>query len=482
MQAINDALAGYSSSIVSSSSLPPSSSSRTRSARKPPKPGKDWFSRLFGFKETSYDVTKRWLRVKHPSGHPHGPKILRSLANGREFRIGRFEAPTLGELRARCEAPKVLKAAGGRLSLSVVCGDVAIMHCRANNQHATFQVASQFNCLEFTHPSCAPEDGVTGYFNDRTQGPACSIACAAATLYRNYFLPVPLPNADGSYAVQSPIANANFELASAGDLTRFAPFSSSTEASTSVQKGGAQTVPCPAGPGTDIEGSCEPPSPPHLEYQEGQTRELMLNLIAGLAAAVCSSGGRFFRTEGGYTLATDLGLTRLNELLAKLPQGKSGDVVAAATGSQGPSREALKGALRVGVHSDVQVTCAPWGRPFLKASFGGGSAARNSAAVAAAEEEEEENRTVTQVFSSACAVNYSRNSPGLWEPLSRIVLEATYEATLYAAVEAMLRKEGRASSRVVYLTLVGGGVFGNAMKWIVDAIREACYRFVGHFI
>ena len=36
----------------------------------------------------------------------------------------------------------------------------------------------------------APEDGVTRYQYDRTQGPACAIACGAATIYRNYFAPL----------------------------------------------------------------------------------------------------------------------------------------------------------------------------------------------------------------------------------------------------------------------------------------------------
>src|SRR6202051_475022 len=35
-----------------------------------------------------------------------------------------------------------------------------------------------------------PEDGVTIYQYDRTQGPACAIAAGAATIYRNYFAPV----------------------------------------------------------------------------------------------------------------------------------------------------------------------------------------------------------------------------------------------------------------------------------------------------
>jgi hypothetical protein len=53
-----------------------------------------------------------------------------------------------------------------------------------------FQVASQFNLLEMTSYEVTPEHGVTRYQYDRTQGPACAIAAGAATVYRNYFVPV----------------------------------------------------------------------------------------------------------------------------------------------------------------------------------------------------------------------------------------------------------------------------------------------------
>ena len=35
-----------------------------------------------------------------------------------------------------------------------------------------------------------PEQGVTRYQSDPTQGPACAIAAGAATIYRNYFAPI----------------------------------------------------------------------------------------------------------------------------------------------------------------------------------------------------------------------------------------------------------------------------------------------------
>jgi len=50
-------------------------------------------------------------------------------------------------------------------------------------------------------------------------------------------------------------------------------------------------------------------------------------------------------------------------------------------------------------------------------------------------------------------------------PFTRLVLEAAKEATLLAAA---LTPERR-----VFLTLLGGGVFGNRMEWIVDAIQRA---------
>ena len=39
-------------------------------------------------------------------------------------------------------------------------------------------------------PSVTPEQGVTRYKDDHTQGPTCAIAAGAATIYRNYFAPV----------------------------------------------------------------------------------------------------------------------------------------------------------------------------------------------------------------------------------------------------------------------------------------------------
>lgn len=84
-----------------------------------------------------------------------------------------------------------------------------------------------------------------------------------------------------------------------------------------------------------------------------------------------------------------------------------------------------------------------------------------------------------QVFCSACPVAYSSVAAALWEPVARLVLEAAYEATLRAAALAAAQRAGAGGSRRVYLTLLGGGVFGNRPEWIVDAIAAAAERCAG---
>lgn len=140
----------------------------------------DWFEKLAGFKEGSYEATRRNLEVV-------GDR-LRSRVNGRAYAIGTLETPSLGELRRR--AASEVGSFAGKLLVSNVTRDVRKLHTDPASAHALFQVASQFNLLEMTGPSVAPEDGVTRYEHDHTQGPACAIAAGAATLYRHYFAEV----------------------------------------------------------------------------------------------------------------------------------------------------------------------------------------------------------------------------------------------------------------------------------------------------
>ena len=65
---------------------------------------------------------------------------------------------------------------------------------------------------------------------------------------------------------------------------------------------------------------------------------------------------------------------------------------------------------------------------------------------------------VAQVFASALPVAYSHVGFADWEPFARLVLRASYEATL--AMAACRSVQHASGQRVtVYLTALGGGTF-----------------------
>ncbi len=302
----------------------------------------DWFERLTGFKETDYASTRARLKVENGR--------LASLVNGRSYATGRLELPSLSDLRRQARQSPCRP---GRLRVSPVSGDIRELHLFPEFAGALFQVASQFNLLEMIGPHATPEDGVTIYQHDLTQGPACAIAAGAATIYRNYFAPV----------------------------------------------GG----------------------------QSGQTRERQIDALADVEAALkrrLPRGGELWAMTNGYALCTRTGLDSITAIL---------------NASDDDEIDALRGQLRIGLHSDVELTDADEPRP-----------------------------TVSQAFCSALPVAYCSPAPRYWESFARLVLEASYEATIWAAVLNATR-----GSNIVLLTSVGGGAFGNEDSWIEDALRRA---------
>ena len=106
-------------------------------------------------------------------------------------------------------------------------------------------------------------------------------------------------------------------------------------------------------------------------------------------------------------------------------------------------RELLKQKLKVGIQWDAQVTIA------------------------------EHFQIVNQIYSSALPVAYSRIDSLYWEKFARLILEATYEATLYTAIN----NYERTGCNKVFLTLVGGGAFGNDFNWIIESLLVALKKF-----
>lgn len=156
----------------------------------------------------------------------------------------------------------------------------------------------------------------------------------------------------------------------------------------------------------------------------GQTSDNQIDCLADLGDALGNSGDRLWTMRNGYALATRDGLSEISRALAAMAPEE---------------RERLKGLLRIGVQWNTQVTIR------------GGR------------------HTVTQAYCSALPVGYGVHPADLWEPFARLVLEATYEATMCAAA----LNASETGNNSVFLTLVGGGVFANRSEWITVSCERA---------
>lgn len=137
----------------------------------------DWFTAIVGFDERIGPEAVR-ARLRVDQGR------LISDAGDRHPVIGRLTLPSLAELR------RDHRAASGRSTVEPLVGEARALHTAPGLDGALFQAASQFNLLEMAAPDITPEDGVARYGSDHTQGPACAMAVGAATIYRNYLVPV----------------------------------------------------------------------------------------------------------------------------------------------------------------------------------------------------------------------------------------------------------------------------------------------------
>ena len=136
-----------------------------------------WFEQITGFTELGYEDTQARLRLV--AGH------LINEVTGVGYPVGTLEFVSLDTLRVQARDAKL----PGKLALRILEGDVRRLHADPANSGAVFQVASQFNLLEMVGPNVSPEQGVTRYIHDHTQGPACAIAAGAGTIWRNYLVP-----------------------------------------------------------------------------------------------------------------------------------------------------------------------------------------------------------------------------------------------------------------------------------------------------
>ncbi len=169
----------------------------------------------------------------------------------------------------------------------------------------------------------------------------------------------------------------------------------------------------------------------------GQTRNRQLNGLSSLGSALSTALGvsvaDLWTMKNGYALCSRDGLESISAYLSGLDSEQQNE---------------LRGQLSIAMQRGVEVTelGAPTGH------------------------------LVSQAFCSALPVAYSDVPSAHWRAFARLVLEAAYEATLWEAV----LNGARGGSNIVFLTLLGGGAFGNEGEWIYSAIRHSLQRVAAY--
>ena len=161
-----------------------------------------------------------------------------------------------------------------------------------------------------------------------------------------------------------------------------------------------------------------------VDGQTGQSASNQIDCLADIGEALGNVENRLWEMKNGYALVSHYGLSAIsNRLLA----------------STKDERDGLRKLLRIGIQWNTQVTLG------------------------------DSTHTVSQAYCSALPVAYSNHDAHLWEQFAKLILESSYEATICAAI---LNSRSTGNQRV-FLTLLGGGAFGNAASWIIEGIQRA---------
>lgn len=158
--------------------------------------------------------------------------------------------------------------------------------------------------------------------------------------------------------------------------------------------------------------------------QTGQSADNQIDCLADIGAALGNTESCLWEMRNGYALASQSGLV---EIAHRLQAASESEL------------DRLRQLLRIGIQWNTQVTL-------------------NDA-----------RHTVSQAYCSALPIAYSPHASSLWAAFARLVLEAAYEATICTAILNMMSH----GSNRLFLTLLGGGAFGNDTAWIIGGIQRA---------
>ncbi|HBL98959.1 TPA: hypothetical protein DDZ86_04950 [Candidatus Dependentiae bacterium] len=224
--------------------------------------------------------------------------------------------------------------------------------------------------------------------------------------------------------------------------------------------------------------------------------EMQFTPTQGESAALASMGAAIIRKYCLQPINFLNGLVKGKKVVMNKKSGRDGLVWEVKKSLDSSDIEAIE----VGIHSDVAVTSGYYGcfSKYLNGAFSiGNPDIKDRIAFLKDRNIVKKDREpffvfntridlsnpntlirVDQLFTAALKVE-KNGSRGLDEKNARIVLEAAYQGTMYAAA---LRAIERSSAGVlvgrqkVFLTLVGAGAFGNEVSWIVDIFKKPWFE------
>lgn len=148
---------------------------------------KKWFEAIFGFEENARYM-KQCIEIIEYDDHVE----LKSKINSKTYNAGMFH------IRSSSRNCYKLAKKDKQGTLNIIKGygqyskhfelvDILSMQSLSKWNGATYLIASNFNCLEFTNSNQTAADGVTNYYEYDTQGSNAALSCCPALVYRNYF-------------------------------------------------------------------------------------------------------------------------------------------------------------------------------------------------------------------------------------------------------------------------------------------------------
>ena len=158
--------------------------------------------------------------------------------------------------------------------------------------------------------------------------------------------------------------------------------------------------------------------------QVGQTYNNQIDCLLDIGIKLGNSNNSLWEMKNGYALVSKKGLIKINNKISSYSKSEIDE---------------LRKMLRIGIQWDTEITL------------------------------DDSKHTVSQIYCSALPIGYLQYPLELWGSFAKIILEALYEATICVGI-LNFRKTG---NNKVYLTLVGGGAFGNKTEWIIDAIKRS---------